>query len=199
MIARLALAAALIATAACRKPREKIGGACEQGWECESRACLAGACVTGPRQDGEACSPDALCTRTRECYDGVCRTTEAIRDLESKKKLAAEKEMLEQSGVDAPAAPAAEQREKTGGGLPVRVVRTERVIDTARGVVLAACRDDERLIGGSCSSIDRESGPDGYGPTDSIGARWSCAGIERERMIAHALCQKLPAEGGAPK
>ena len=201
-----------------------LGAACQVGFECKSHACADEICVAYPRKSGESCGNHAHCPRPLKCYKStnhsrlthrdpkyspsvtygdVCRTPEEIATLDSERKKAATRKQLRQSGVDTKHVQdemtAVETRPAAAGaGLPVRVVRTETLIDTATGHGLAACRRDERLTGGSCSKPQRGSGPSNFGKTDTVGGRWVCVGRRNERVVAHALCQKVPGREAKP-
>ncbi len=199
-------------------PRGAIGEPCRVPFECESTACADRICVSSPRKSEESCAVTAKCAEGMTCYASakrsrltyrdknyepsftygdVCRTREGIAEFERREQKKAARKQLEGSGlsrdhvrdelnsVESRPAP-------TGAGLPVRVVRTEGVIQTTTGAVLAACRRDERLTGGSCSPNRAGSGPSLFSKTDTVGARWSCPGKRSETVVAHALCQTLP-------
>ncbi len=96
--------------------------------------------------------------------------------------------MLAESGVTA--APAAETAvHPPGAGTRVRTA-TVKAIETA----FAACRADERMVGGGCYSLEAIRGnyPSGHGPDDTVGARWNCIALGKVEITAYALCGKLP-------
>ena len=63
---------------------------------------------------------------------------------------------------------------------------------TSSGDSFAACRADERLIGGGCGAESNlvSSYPSNYGPDDTVGARWKCR--PGNQVTPYALCAKLP-------
>jgi hypothetical protein len=111
-----------------------------------------------------------------------------VRLADTKAAAAREQQLLAQSGVTAQ--PELEYAVAPAGAGPrVRIATT-----TSSGDSFAACRADERLIGGGCSADNKlvSSYPSNYGPDDTVGARWKCKG-GNEPITAYALCAKLPA------
>ncbi len=192
-----------VLSAACAERREPapVDGACESVWHCElGLLCDAGRCRP-PSTEGGPCDPQASslqCAGGLACApDRTCRTPQAIEARREVERQAREREMLRASGVapevvtepEAPPTPEAIPP-PAGPGLPVRVVRVE-----GRGAVLAACRSDERLLGGSCAgtAMVKSSFPSHHGPVDTVGARWNCETSAGTATIeAYALCQALP-------
>jgi hypothetical protein len=94
--------------------------------------------------------------------------------------------MLAESGVSN-AAPTLEVGAYPPGPGPR--VRTAKV--TAESSAFAACRADERLIGGGCQTDQPviNSYPSGQGAEDTVGARWNCT--SGSKVTAYALCTKV--------
>lgn len=100
--------------------------------------------------------------------------------------------MLEASGAAMPAAegpakPADEPARHPG--VAVRVVEIENA-----GFAIAACRADERMIGGGCEGAGLEANrPAAFSGSDTVGARWECRSADRKAEVtAFALCTALP-------
>ncbi len=145
-----------------------------------------------------ACGVDADCATSLTCLPS--RRTCAAADhpeLVAARAAArdAQQRLLAQSGVqpdtvaEAPAGPP-----QPGA---VRVVRTTS--DGTPIQLFAACRADERLLGGGCKLLDRkytmviDSYPSHHGQADTIGARWNCGPAENTVPLeAYAMCQRLP-------
>jgi hypothetical protein len=116
---------------------------------------------------------------------------------------AREAALLRASGVE-PAPPVAETApplESAGPGA-IRVSQTQ-----GRGPLFAACRADERLVGGGCwapsetykETAIRQSYPSHFGAVDTVGARWNCGGVATSDyaetdLVAYALCARLAAD-----
>jgi integration host factor subunit beta len=61
--------------------------------------------------------------------------------------------------------------------------------------VNAACKPDERLVGGGCRAEYPlpSSYPSGHSAEDTVGARWNCTvSMGNHEVTAYALCSKLP-------
>lgn len=193
--------ALLLLLASCEAPDVPAGGQCEQPWDCGADLiCFEGTCR--PRFGaGERCDPTKVsyerhCEYGLECApEGVCVT---LAELETRRQAAErerEAELLRASGlaeerVEAEMGAAEITQPPPGPGLAVRVVHT-----SSRGTALAACREDERLVGGGCRSSAnvRGSYPSHAGASDTVGARWNCEAGGPAEVEAWALCQALPA------
>lgn len=195
-----------------------VEGRCEgpeyvgEGETCHSRRlceapghCLEGRCVL-PAGHGDACSnepPLRRCAEGLTCLDDRCSTAAEIaarrerekRELERRRlELVRERErrMFEKSGVDKPARAPAEKvaapKKVRHPGAAVRVVEVSE-----DGYAFAACRSNERLIGGECSGAAASSRPDNFTEADTVGARWVCKATATWREVtAIALCAALP-------
>lgn len=152
------------------------------------------------------CNPGLACAPTSR----VCAKLDHP-ELVAKRQADAERERayLAQSGVQAPAhaeqpppapppapAPSAGVTGSAASGA-VRVVRTS---NGGKGAwVFAACRADERLVGGGCTPAkgkwtDVPEHMSGESATDTVGARWNCGWRETtfpSEIEAFALCQRL--------
>jgi hypothetical protein len=197
---------------ACRTHQQCVSGVCgpknrcttgEPGAKCDiDRECLEGRglhCFLGTcrelGREGEACRDASHCKVPLGCGGRTCvhrdrvaaaDAAAAARDEAERRKQAAEKEarLLQESGVDG--GPKAERAvEPPGPGSRVRVAT-----GTAIGTSFAACRSDERLIGGGCKGdVDlRASYPSAHGDQDTVGARWNCETARSKEIIAYALC-----------
>lgn len=168
---------------------------------------LAGAGCKG--EPGDICiegSDD--CGQNLVCFEGRCRSPRYVQ-VETRRRAALaaqetavdrrrEERLLRQSGVDphrlAEAAPDA-ALPAAGPSSPgtVRIARTH-----GKGRIFAACRDDERLLGGGCDVAEQNWTISGSypevapGATDTTGARWICVPrSELSHVKAYALCQRL--------
>lgn len=183
-------------TSSCRVDKQELGEKCRANYKCESNVCLDKICVP-KRKEGEWCAPNVICDSKLLCseLEAVCRTPQWIRTKNKERALANEREQLLKSGVkiervDKELASVEKQSAPVGAGLPVRVVTVE-----SKGPGLAACRDDERLIGGGCNSSNYvRSSPAGFSGADTVGARWNCPAAKNQKVTSFALCQKLPAK-----
>ena len=191
----------MVLAGSCKGPPAELGDDCDLHRDCERHLqCREGSCAERGK-DGDPCGPGKLCARPLHCSaKRLCRTWEAAAEEARLARADRERELLLKSGVK-PArideeqasieAPAAAQ----AGGSPVRVVVVE-----STGPGFAACRSDERLIGGTCK-IDGASGfasqPAGYGKDDTVGARWTCDAPRKKKTTSTALCQRVGAT--APK
>lgn len=164
------------------------GEACTSWVDCKSSLCYQGRCTSG--QDGAPCTPGIVvtgCQEGFECIVDTCMSPALAAASRKKADAAKERELLERSGVEVPAR--AEVAEQPAApvlpGSRIRVVTT-----TSKGSAFAACRRDERLTGGSCTGWNLDqNGPTGFGPDDTVGARWSCRAVGREvEVTAVALC-----------
>lgn len=170
------------------------GSPCEKGYQCDFRNhidCVDGVC-RGPGKAGEPCG---RCETGLTCHHSKCLTEPQIATAkaaaaEAARKRAAEKEahMLEQSGVAS--TPAAEVTTPPPG--PGTRIRTVKV--TAKDSAFAACKLDERLVGGGCDAPHPAAGsfPSGTGADDTVGARWNCRVGPGHEVTAYALCARLP-------
>ncbi len=177
----------------------EIGGKCNATYECREggktgvscyRAECRAAAGTGGKCDAqEDCATGNTCIE-RVCLDpaGVKRHEAALAEAARKAQAEKEARMLAESGVSN-AAPAAEVGAYPPG--PGTRVRTAKV--TAPDSAFAACKADERLIGGGCQSEQPVTGnyPSGQGTEDTVGARWNCTGAGVKDVTAYALCAKV--------
>lgn len=179
------------------------GGLCAVAFECaEALTCYRGYCE--PRQEaGGWCDPrkqgnDRHCAYGLECAtDNICRTSEDIKLRAVLAEHARESDMLHKSGVEAPpmlaeraAPPPAQAPAPPAPGVAVRVVEI-----TSEGSALAACRPEERLVGGGCFSKTQLEAtyPSHHSPEDTVGARWNCsAAFSNVEVTAYALCEAVP-------
>lgn len=199
----LALVLGLCSMSSCAKERAPLGGACEWLHECQpGLICLDQVCAPA-RLAGESCNDPnfIVCAAGLQCGDeGLCITAQEVEETRKLRDEAAKRAMLVQSGIDQEQIEAAERVAEEdpaqAGGLPVRVSRTDAI-----GSGFAACRSDERLIGGSCESKGTLSSsvPSDFGATDTVGARWICATVDqRVPLVSYALCQQLPTVSPEP-
>lgn len=210
---RGAVVAVVVVVVACNKPSPSpsasdlpAGAVCARPAECASGHCFEGHCTSGA--EGAGCAAAAGdCDRGLLCVERQCTTPERADELvaraaTARANAAAERErlLLAKSGVLPPGGPVVEQPVAAAGpGARVRVVTVK-----AQGSVFAACRPDERLTGGSCTTVVdpgvisngpllQQNGPTGFGPEDTVGARWSCKTVDRRvEVAATAMCAKLP-------
>jgi hypothetical protein len=195
------------------------GADCKYDHSCDSRLCVGGRCAhhnlgttclgdrdcTGSNAQcfhgtcralgtvGQACDHKADCREDLRCLDDRCVTVDdyhahlAQLDEARRKRAAAEEaRMLAASGVEPDATQVERPTPPPGPGQRVRTVSVR-----TKGTGFAACRADERLIGGSCKPA-ATGYPTGFGVDDTVGARWTCeAGFERP-VTVFALCMKLP-------
>jgi len=152
-------------------------------------------------REGERCGPalsqyEAHCVAGLSCADdGLCRSPADLAAQQAARETRREQAMLAASGVDSsePDVPLAEAPLHAGPGLPVRVASARAKAHKA----LAACRPDERLIGGGCNASTPmlRSFPSHFGESDTVGARWNCEATSGgdDVLEAYALCQALPA------
>lgn len=189
--------AATLAAGSCKKTNVELGGECELHGDCHrDLQCVEERCAPR-RKVGEPCDSKRaiLCERTLSCTPGnVCQTLAWVAERARQEGLERERKMLLESGIDpkrvddqqgaaeSPAPP-------TGSGAAVRVVVVE-----SEGPGFAACRADERLIGGTCS-VDKASGfrsaPEGFSASDTVGARWTCDAPKNRKTTSTALCQRV--------
>ena len=178
MIRALVFACALGAVACKKKEPPPAQGplpGTEGAWCDRPDQCIAPLqCLPASRRCGPADHPEVIAAREAE--------------------LAAERRFLEQSGVEAAAT--AERPTGPPAEGAVRVVRVST--EGQRGTVFAACRGDERLVGGGCKLVSElvtfiDSYPSHQGDADTIGARWNCEGGGMIELEAYALCQRLTA------
>jgi len=101
--------------------------------------------------------------------------------------------MLEASGA------LRETAEVKANNTPNPSVGSVRVVEVeGEGHVFAACRETERLIGGSCEGKAEENRPSAFSASDTIGARWSCSADRSwEPVKAFALCALVAAPEAA--
>jgi hypothetical protein len=182
-LARLVLAAGLLIGPACKKdgppppPPAPVG---IEGASCYSGPCNAGlVCTPSSRRCARPDNPELVAARAAA--------------------LAAERRFLEQSGVAAAAeqAPAAaDDPTRPPAAGAVRIVHT--ATGRASSWTFAACRPDERLVGGGCKLNDKviltlDSYPSHGSANDTVGARWNCGsrGPGILDLEAYALCQRL--------
>lgn len=175
-----------------RCTNENVGATCEDvDGECygDGVYCFRHRCRR-PGGAGDACDGDGDCTSGLTCVDTKCFTDEQVRAREAQlaedaRKAAAAEEarMLGESGVKADPKVVERVTPPPGRGQRVRTVTV-----TGRGMAFAACRADERLVGGGCKP-DSAGYPSGFSADDTVGARWNCEGYE---VTTYALCMKLP-------
>ncbi len=182
---------------------DNVGLGCDGDGYCrgEGVLCIRRQCA---RRGGTNAACDSVedCLANHACMDNTCLDAEgqrqrtarlaeenrkhAARLAEENRKYAAAEEarMLEQSGVK-PVRTAEKLVHPPGAGQRVRTA-------TAQGNnrVFAACRVDERLVGGGCDRADVASFPSEFSASDTVGARWNCNGAND--VTAYALCAKLP-------
>ena len=157
---------------------------------------------------GDLCDPSRPCRSGLVCHGVVCKTPQEVATFERElaadtaKAEAAERkkqlQLLEASGVD-PSPTAERPAPEVAPGEPakagsIRVSHTE-----GNSPIFAACRADERLLGGGChpgstSVAVQSSYPSEFDVRDTVGARWNCVGhsdFSPMEMEAYALCQRL--------
>jgi len=203
------------------KPRE-VGAACTNRHQCASGICVGSVCTEGT--EGQACSTHQDCAAGRSCFHSHCRAkggdhamcvddTDCVQPLtcfeqtclppdgiaarQREVAAAEENRLLAASGIDAGAGSVAEKAIAPPG--PGTRVRT--VVTTGTHAAFAACRADERLVGGGCDTARALEGnfPSGNSAEDTVGARWNCRMRWEESVTAYALCEKLPVGGAAGK
>lgn len=158
-------------------------------------------------RESDVCSESVPCQKGLVCYGLRCMTPGQV--LTAKRQLAAEqviaaaverkrqRKLLEASGVD-PASTAERPAPEVAPGEPakagsIRVSHTE-----GKSPIFAACRADERLLGGGCqpgstSVVVQASYPSDFDARDTLGARWNCVGgsdFSPMELQAYALCQR---------
>ncbi len=163
---------------------DSLGDRCNDGSDCKGAdvICRDRRCVRKSKS-GESCANQDHCLAGSTCIDGTCL------DLEGQRKRAAriETELLAQSGIPRDRTAVERPAHPPGPGQRVRTARAK-----GKNRVFAACRDDERLIGGGCDALV-PSYPSDFSADDTVGARWNCnntGGIGEHS--AYALCMKLP-------
>jgi hypothetical protein len=180
---------------ACGGNQQDVGGQCERDKDCASGICVTSRCQSGAH--GSPCFQDRQCVEYGDtCVLGTCndpaaraKWAEERRAIEQRERdaQAAKKEadMLAASGVQ----PTAEAAPRAAAAGPR--VRTATV--TGKQEVFAACRSDERLVGGGCKSdyLLANSYPSETSTDDTVGARWNCKANSRDDITAYALCAKV--------
>ncbi|MCL4228261.1 MAG: hypothetical protein KJZ91_27665 [Myxococcales bacterium] len=153
------------------------------------RGAEGAACHYLPCEEGLECTPGSkVCARPDHPELEAARARARAR----------EAEVLARSGVTTPTraeAPAAPAGPDAAGA--VRVVRVSN--DAVHPTVFAACRADERLVGGGCRLLTPgltmvlDSFPSHHGESDTLGARWNCGRVPPDRweLEAFALCQRV--------
>jgi hypothetical protein len=155
---------------------------------------------------GQYCAVDGDCPEGRACRRNSCRTVEEASQFDERwnqRELQAqmdkERALLDQSRVapskqaERPPIPSAKNASTNGAGK-VRVSVT-----SGKAPIFAACRLDERLIGGGCRAMDlyatiSQSYPSHFDPDDTHGGRWNCDALSsytEKPLEAYALCQSL--------
>jgi hypothetical protein len=130
------------------------------------------------------CEKTEHCLAGLSCVDRACRSDDDLKEAARKTAAAEETRMLQQSGVK-PAAVVEKAAHPPGPGQRVRTAKAK-----GKGRVFAACRDDERLVGGGCSE-QVASYPSETSAEDTVAARWNCVSSSIE-VTAYALCQQVP-------
>lgn len=139
---------------------------------------------------GAACKDGSppWCGGHARCFGGVCTTytaERAERDTRHVESIAADAHAQSNAAAD-----------PVPGGVVIRTAKGEH------DHVFAACKANERLLGGGCQTewLDlRESYPEATKPGDTIGGRWHCRFGETDAPLAtadsvqqaSALCQSL--------
>jgi hypothetical protein len=192
----------------------QLGAACRAGVHCASEICRAGRCDDNNAGEscrgaegecrgkdmqcfrgtcrrlgaaGVVCDLDGDCGDSMHCVDNTCMSDDDVNKRETRlaaeerqRDAAAERRMLTESGVK----PDPKQVEKATRP-PGRGQRVRTVSVSGEGSAFAACRSDERLVGGGCKP-DAVGYPSDYSPDDTVGARWNCTnGYD---VTAYALC-----------
>ncbi|MGC4091319.1 MAG: hypothetical protein QM756_26260 [Polyangiaceae bacterium] len=174
----------------------KNGSPCAENYQCDyehGASCIRNVCQPTGTKPGDPCG---LCAVGLTCVDRQCLDPEGERRHAEAKAAAARKaeadkdaQMLAASGVDA--SPTAEvAAHPPGPGTRVRTVEV-----TAKLRAFAACKPDERLVGGGCRAEYPlpSSYPSGHSAEDTVGARWNCTvSMGNHEVTAYALCSKLP-------
>ncbi len=193
-LARVLLVCAVLASAACAKKEAASAPPLPMG--SEGAACAYGC------NEGLSCTPISnVCGKPDHPEHTVKRQADAER----------ERAYLAQSGVQPPAhaeqppvPPPAALPVTTDGSMAVPAATgAVRVVRASTGGkspwVFAACRADERLVGGGCTPAKGNWSAipghlSGESATDTVGARWNCGWREAthdQAIEAFAMCQRL--------
>lgn len=149
---------------------------------------LAG-CMPNNRKAGESCGgDDGWCDQGLTCHEKRCITIDAWKAIEVEKLAIKEAQQIKQAGGKAPAA---ETQPPATGPAPRGAVRVVELKD--KGFAVAACRADERLIGGGCEGLELVADrPDRYSQVDTAGSTWRCKSSRPENPVtAFALCARI--------
>lgn len=171
-----------------------VGGDCATDYDCtDGSTCFEKKCRT-PGKRGEACRYDGDCDHSLGCYRKRCmahderKAADTQAAIEQRKVDAAnaEKMVAQQTGSGVAEQPANAPPPTTAGGQ----IRT--VTFSAKSYAVAACKPDERLVGGGCKHDHvLSSYPGGGSSEDTVGGRWNCHASNGEPVTAYALCTKL--------
>jgi hypothetical protein len=196
----LRVLACVAMVAACRGTAGELGGACafdrdcsDSGAHCFERTCRLRGSQGQACRTSRDCSGDLRCVADRCLVEADARKEwqqEAARAAAATRKARADEEarLLAESGI-ASTEPTVERGALPAGpGATVRVVTT-----TAKETAFAACRAEERLVGGGCKGdfATHNSFPSGHSSEDTVGARWNCTTGGQVQITSYALCQKL--------
>jgi len=185
----------VVLAVACNMPHRAAGEDCDFDHECASDYCFLWKCTAGVA--GDLCKGDHQC-KGLTCYADRCMTKSEAETARQRDAADKETRLLAESGVAIDGGVAIETAvAPPGQGARVRTVQT-----TAARSAFAACRADERLVGGGCRA-DRfltSSYPSGNSKVDTVGARWNCElhddddkNRDKEQSVtAYALCEKVP-------
>lgn len=190
-------------------------------WALVALAVLPSGC-DDPRPARKSCNASSECGAGMVCSEYECvkaeSNAETVEEANARARRMAERErivelekqvdLLRQSGVEPELAveegeaAAAEPSAGAQAGASPGAVR----VSTTKGAspIFAACRRDERLLGGGCraetSTIALGANyPSGHNEHDTVGARWNCEGRSSYtpmQLEAYALCLRLDAAPG---
>lgn len=192
-VGRCALVALVGASAACEDKAPEGGVPCKASVECDKGfVCSDDECVkAGPGVE----SVEARAERWRREIEA-----ERIADLEK------QVDLLRQSGVEPDVAvEQPDPRAKAPAPVTPQAARGGALrVSTTKGdsPIFAACRPDERLVGGGCRATTSSiaigaSYPSEHSENDTLGARWNCEGRSdyvKKPLEAYALCRRVGGE-----
>lgn len=191
-----------------------VDDVCDRDFDCASRACATGRCVDGSvgskcearshcrghdaicfrgscrafGKSDDACDSDDDCRDGLRCVEYTCLTPAGLRALGAKRDARNEARMLAESGVPIDPKQVEKAVPPPGPGQRVRTVKI-----TAKRFAVAACKFEERLVGGGCNASEvKSSYPSGQSDEDTVGARWNCTVDAYVSVTAYALCMRLP-------